>query len=279
MLGMYRSFVALGAVLLAVMRVAAAAAQPGPQELRAAILTAEEAGPGWVLERDGSIGPGFPSYYVQYTLGGGAFELLQVFLVDGRIASPDSLAQSGINALVSRTGLASTRAEPPAIGEGTVRYALSGRVAGTELTVDVIGWRHEDVVALVVSYAEGQANAAEYATRQQAKLVAAFGSSPAAITETEGERPPPGPTEQVELFTDCNNLTVTWPNGTPSADIAAGVSPAGALRAIWRFDAAAGRFTGFSTQFPNASDLRTVNRLDAVFICMHAPGTLTRPAL
>ena len=185
MLSMYRSFVSLAAVLLGILCVAPVAAQPEPQELRAAILTAEEAGPGWVLERDGSIGPGFPSYYVQYTRRDGAFELLQVFLLDGRLASPDSMAQAGINALVSQAGFTSTRAEPPAIGEGTVRYALSGSVAGTALTADVIGWRHEDVVALVVSYAEGQADAVEYAARQQAKLVAAFGPSLVAITETE----------------------------------------------------------------------------------------------
>ena len=265
MQGMVRSFVSLAAVLAAVLCGVPVEAQPGPQELRAAILTADEAGPGWVLERDGSIRPGFPSYYVQYARRDAAFELLQVFLVDGRLAEPDPLAQAGINALVSRAGFTSARADPPAIGEGTVRYALSGNVAGTALTVDVIGWRHEDVVALVVSYAEGQANALEYAIRQQAKLEAMFGSSVAAITETEAERPPPGPTEQVELVTDCNNLTSTWPNGTPSADIAAGVSPAPALRAIWRFDAAAGRFVGFSPQFPSASDLRTVNRLDPVF--------------
>lgn len=55
--------------------------------------------------------------------------------------------------------------------------------------------------------------------------------------------------------------------------------PADALLAIWRYDNAAQTFRAFSPQFPLASDLTTVNRLDAVFICLREVGTLVRPII
>ncbi len=89
----------------------------------------------------------------------------------------------------------------------------------------------------------------------------------------------PAQTESVELFRGCNNVTLTWPTGTNTSDVAAGVAPAAALQSIWRFDNAAQRFSGFSPQFPAQSDYRSVSRIDAVFICMAGPGTLTRPRI
>jgi hypothetical protein len=89
----------------------------------------------------------------------------------------------------------------------------------------------------------------------------------------------PAPTESVALATGCNNLVLTWPNGTPTSQVAAAVSPAEALIAVWRFDAAQGRFFGFSPQAAQASDLTMVNRLDAVFLCLRGPGVLARPVV
>lgn len=84
--------------------------------------------------------------------------------------------------------------------------------------------------------------------------------------------------ETLELFPGCNNATVTWPNGMPTSEVAAAVTPASALDAIWRFDSATQRFRGYSP-LPNApNDLTTVSWLDTVFLCMREPGTLTRPA-
>jgi hypothetical protein len=89
--------------------------------------------------------------------------------------------------------------------------------------------------------------------------------------------PPPPPGEVVVLAPGCNNLSLTWPNGTPTTMVAASIT--GPLVAIWRFDAIAQRFVGFSP-IPNApNDLVVVNRLDAVFICMNGPGQITRPAI
>lgn len=86
-------------------------------------------------------------------------------------------------------------------------------------------------------------------------------------------------TESVELFNGCNNVSLTWPSGTATSVVAASISPASSLNAIWRLNNVAQTFQGFAPQFPTQSDLTTVNRIDAVFVCMSGPGTLSRPVL
>jgi PKD repeat protein len=86
--------------------------------------------------------------------------------------------------------------------------------------------------------------------------------------------------ERVPLTTGCTNLTLTWPDGTPAGTAAAAVSPTGALQAVWRYSATQGRFLGYTPTAPAfANDLQTVNRLDAVFICVSSPATLNRPTI
>jgi hypothetical protein len=88
-----------------------------------------------------------------------------------------------------------------------------------------------------------------------------------------------GQTEQIQLFSGCNNVTVTWPNGTATGTVVQGIQPASILIAIWRFDNAAQRFVGFSP-IPNApNDLVTVDRAQPVFICTNGGGSLTRPVI
>ena len=85
--------------------------------------------------------------------------------------------------------------------------------------------------------------------------------------------------ESVPLVAGCNQVTLTFPNGTPAATVAATVTPASSLLGIWRLNPGTGRFEGFSPQAAVASDLTVVNLLDAVSICMSTPGTLMRPAI
>ena len=103
-----------------------------------------------------------------------------------------------------------------------------------------------------------------------AATYAGFGSSPAVHAQA---------VEPIELFFGCNNVTLTWQNGTPTTMVAAAVTPPDAITAVWRYDARETRFIGFAPQFPQASDLTSVNRLDAVFVCMSEEGTLNRPSL
>ena len=78
--------------------------------------------------------------------------------------------------------------------------------------------------------------------------------------------PDPGGVEQ--LFEGCNNIALTFPDGTTSEAVVQTVTPAGAVQSMWRYDASQSRFLGFSPGAPQASDLLTVNRLDAVWLCI-----------
>ncbi len=104
-------------------------------------------------------------------------------------------------------------------------------------------------------------------------------SSPPTVTVTFTTVAAPAQGEMVTLFSGCNNVTLTWPTGTPTSEVAAAVTPASALIAIWRFNNATQTFQGFSP-LPNApNDFTSVNRADPAFICMRESGSLTRPSI
>lgn len=81
------------------------------------------------------------------------------------------------------------------------------------------------------------------------------------------------------LGVGCNNVALTWPDGTPASDVAAAVDPPENLAAIWEYQTARQAFVGYAPAAPQASDLQTVGMLDAAFLCMTGDGVLMRPAL
>ena len=80
----------------------------------------------------------------------------------------------------------------------------------------------------------------------------------------------PQPSGTVQLYPGCNNIALTFPEGTASQMVVQAVTPAGAVQSMWRHNAAQNRFEGFSPAAPQASDLLTVNALDAVWLCVAA---------
>ena len=110
-------------------------------------------------------------------------------------------------------------------------------------------------------------------TTASATTSAAIGSTSSATT------PATGATEQVQLFATCNNVALTWPNGTALSTVAAAISPSGSLRAIWKFDNTNQRFSAYSPIAGAPNDLTSINRADPVFVCMDAAGSLTRPVI
>jgi hypothetical protein len=78
--------------------------------------------------------------------------------------------------------------------------------------------------------------------------------------------PDPGGVEQ--LYAGCNLLALTFPDATPSQTIVQAVTPAGTVETLWRFNGPLNKWEGFSPAFPQASDLMSVNFLDAVWLCM-----------
>jgi len=97
--------------------------------------------------------------------------------------------------------------------------------------------------------------------------------------------PPPIPLRVVDLAVACNNVALTYPDGTPVGVVVGSINPQGALYAIWRLNAspptpgASPTFEGFAPAAPQASDLQGVNFLEAVFLCVSVPSAVTMPAV
>lgn len=87
------------------------------------------------------------------------------------------------------------------------------------------------------------------------------------------------PTEQVSLPAGCSNVVLSWPRYTPLRVVAEAIDPPGALDSIWRYIPARQRFYGFKPSAPiEVNDYQEISApLEAVFLCLRAPGMLTRP--
>jgi hypothetical protein len=86
--------------------------------------------------------------------------------------------------------------------------------------------------------------------------------------------------ETVDLVEGCNPIAATWADGSLIATVAGAVAPAEALDAIWKFDAASSTWLGYAPGVPaDVNNLATVNRLDAIFICVNAAATVQRPVI
>jgi hypothetical protein len=88
----------------------------------------------------------------------------------------------------------------------------------------------------------------------------------------------PAPRGTVQLYSGCNNIALTFPDGTASQTVVQAVTPAGVVEAMWRHNAAQNRFEGFSPAAPQASDLLAVNLWDAVWLCVAAAPAAAAPS-
>jgi len=119
--------------------------------------------------------------------------------------------------------------------------------------------------------------------------VALLAGAGAAVAQPEQEDPqiypPPIPQRLVDLAVGCNNVALTYPDGTPVGVVVSSINPQGAMYAIWRLNAsppppATGpQYEGFAPAVPQASDLQGVNFLEAVFLCVSVPATIIMPAV
>jgi len=83
----------------------------------------------------------------------------------------------------------------------------------------------------------------------------------------------------VNLSPGCNMVTLTFPDGTKTSTLAAAISPPSALQTVWRLDNTTGSFQAYTPQAPQASDLTSLNLLDAVFICLDTTASISMPPL
>jgi methionine-rich copper-binding protein CopC len=85
----------------------------------------------------------------------------------------------------------------------------------------------------------------------------------------------PGGMASVKLAAGCNMVALTFDDNTPAATVAAAVTPTGTVT-ISRYDPTAGRYLSYSTA-GGTNDLKTVNHLDAVWLCTSGAATLMQP--
>jgi hypothetical protein len=97
-------------------------------------------------------------------------------------------------------------------------------------------------------------------------FLAAHGSSVRGQPVVSIAMPDPGGTKQ--LYGGCNNIALSFANGTTCETVVQAVTPTGVVESMWRHNAALARFEGFSPAAPGASDLRTVNFMDAIWVCV-----------
>jgi hypothetical protein len=119
-----------------------------------------------------------------------------------------------------------------------------------------------------------------------ARVVGVADVARAAFTISDGTASPtptatPTRTEVVALFPGCNNISLTWPVGTALRTVVENIVSTGALRSVFRYDNASGQFFGFSPSAPDfVNDYTAITaRFEPVFVCIDAPGTLTRPTM
>ena len=87
-----------------------------------------------------------------------------------------------------------------------------------------------------------------------------------------------GELETVQLFRGCNNIAVTWPNGTAIATFANAINPPQAVIAVWRYDNRQKRFSAYSPSPDALNDLTAVNRNEVLYVCLDSPGVIRRPS-
>ncbi len=90
---------------------------------------------------------------------------------------------------------------------------------------------------------------------------------------------PAGTPISTDLGSGCNTVGLTFPDGTAPSQLADALTPTDALQSIWRLDSATGSFQAYVAAAPQASDLTSLQFLDAVFVCTGGPASLQMPAV
>ncbi len=190
-------------------------------------------------------------------------------VLDPSLAVGDEPRGVAVNAATNRIYVANTSDNTVSVIDG-----------GTDTVVQTVpvGNGPEGVAASPVTNLVFVANAFD-------DTISVIEDAPAAAPPPQPAPPvpaPAGPTEQLSLQgSACTPVASTYPDATPIATIAGAVTPTGVLESLWEFDGVT--WLGYSPQFPAASNLKQMDRLDVVFICIGGSGpgagTFTRPVI
>jgi PKD repeat protein len=83
---------------------------------------------------------------------------------------------------------------------------------------------------------------------------------------------------KINLPQGCTNLASTFPDNTSTGTVVSNVNPTSAVLSVWEYNSAQAKFQGYLPGATQATDLPTVNHLDAIFICVNAAATFMEPS-
>jgi hypothetical protein len=179
-----RRMLAMIAMLAAVAGIASVAAAPSQEQLSAAMLTAADIGEGFTVLQSGPVeqltSKGVANHLTVFSRTLGVARPSFTIVID---ALTDSATLEGLPATdpteqlqaLKQFGVTVQQVEAPAIGQNTVKLALSGSVFGLALSGDCIIWQHAGVSAAVCALGEGNPTATDFAMQQHQRLIAVFG--------------------------------------------------------------------------------------------------------
>jgi hypothetical protein len=140
-------------------------------------------------------------------------------------------------------------------------------------------WRLDNATHSFQAYATAAPAASDLRSLNPLDAVFVCLHAPASITMPAASPDPSGGSMSISLFSGCNALGLTFPDGTTASEVAEAISPAGVFESMWRLDNASGVFQAYSAAAPEVSDLTSLQFLDAAFVCVDGPASLPMPAL
>jgi subtilisin family serine protease len=161
--------------------------------------------------------------------------------------------------------------------DGTEAAAVADAVTPSDALESV--WRLDNATGTFQGFSPQFSEASQLTSLQLLDAVFLCVGAAAEISMPGVSPDPSGAPITASLSSGCNAVGLTFADGSAPSEVAAAVTPPDALESIWRLDNVSGAFQGFSPQFPEASQLTSLQFLDAVYVCTAAPGSITMPAV
>jgi hypothetical protein len=247
-----------------------------------AYTVTEQVPPGYVLVNatvDGALAPSTP----QFQVNAGQ---TRVVLFNNRQVTSGTVtitkqivdANNNVVAGASRSGFSFTLTCPTAASQSAVTDA-NGVATFTNVPAGVC--QLTETLPAGFTFVSGQVGTTTPVMTNPGNYTVTAGQ-PLTINVINRQAPTQPQTEAIGLIAGCNNVALTWAMGTPVSTVAAAVTPANAVEAIWRQTVVGDRlvFQAWSPA-PGAPSDYTVTgvRPEAAWICVRFPATLNRPVL
>jgi hypothetical protein len=172
----------IAALALALVAPATIRAESSADNLRAALLAERDLGQGYqLMETQDNAVPGVPSAMAVFAQRPTLFNPRMSVVVDMLVEvgdmpfDRDAFAMGIMEGFQGASGFTAERIAAPNIGQDTVRFRAKGSVAGMEMDIDALLWRHGNLVAAVFMLSNQSADAADIARIQQQKIEEQFG--------------------------------------------------------------------------------------------------------